>query len=60
MLFYFCYNVNSSYKKDVCFSNFELFMLYENFYCLIFTCHSADKIWLPICTQGNIKPGLHY
>ena len=29
-------------------------MLYENFY-MIFTGHSASKIWWLICTQDSVK-----
>ena len=32
-------------------------MLYENFYYMVFTCHSAAKIWSLICTQDIV---LHY
>ena len=34
-------------------------MLYESFYCMIFTHHSAGKIWSSICMQDIVKPGLH-
>ena len=30
------------------------FMLYENFYFVVSTRHSADKIWSSICIQDNL------
>ena len=35
-------------------------MLYENFYYMIFTGHSAGKIWSSICMQHSVKSALHY
>ena len=35
-------------------------MLYEIFYCKIFKCYSAGKIWSSICIQDIVKPELHY
>ena len=34
-------------------------MLYEIFYHMVFTRHSAGKIWLSICIQDIVKPELH-
>ena len=35
-------------------------MLYEIFYSMVFTRHSAAKVWSSICIQDIVKPGLHY
>ena len=35
-------------------------MLYEIFYYMVFTRHSAGKIWSSICLQDIAQPGLHY
>ena len=34
-------------------------MLHEKFY-MVFTCHSAGKMWSSICKQDSINPGSHY
>ena len=49
------FHYNKIYFDD---SNF--FMLYENFYYMIFTGHSAGKIWSSICMQDSVKSALHY
>ena len=35
-------------------------MLYEIFYYMVFTRHSAGKIWSSICIQDIVKPELHH
>ena len=32
----------------------RIFMLYENVYYMVFTRHSAGKIWSSICIQDNL------
>ena len=35
-------------------------MLYEIFYYMVFTRHSAGKIWSSICIKDIVKPELHH
>ena len=57
-----CHNVVKilAIKKDLYFSHSIFFMLYENIYHMVFTCHLAGKIWPSICMQDTVKPALHY
>ena len=62
--FHYLYKIvimkSSYYKKNICISMICIFMLYERFFNIVFTRHSAGNIWSSICMQDIVKPGLHY
>ena len=49
---------NSYYNKNICILMIRIFyVIYENFYYMVFTRHSAGKILSSICIQNIV---LHY
>ena len=51
--------MQNSYYNKIYFDDLN-FLLYENFYYMIFTGHSTGKIWWLICMQDSVKSALHY
>ena len=44
----------SLYVQGMYFNYLNFFMLYENFYYIVFTRYSAGKIWSSICIQDFV------
>ena len=55
-----CYSLNFLLQKKYLYFNNLNFLLYENFYFIVFALYSAGKIWLSVCMQDNVKPVFHY
>ena len=55
-----CYSLNFLLQKKYLYFNNLNFLLYENFYFIVFALYSAGKIWSSVCMQDNVNPVFHY